>query len=51
MLLVALLISGGVDYIKYDNDVNILPFRYTVVLAFCVRGGHTQPHYLFSLVR
>lgn len=50
MLLVVLMISGSVDYIKYSNDVNILPFRYTVMLAFCMQGGHTLPHYLFSLV-
>lgn len=30
------MISGSVDYIKYSNDVNILPFRYTVMLAFCM---------------
>lgn len=36
MLLVVLLISDKFDYIKYNNDLNALSFRYTMVLGFCL---------------
>ena len=36
MSLLFLLISDSIDYIKYDNDLNILSFRYTMVLVFCL---------------
>lgn len=36
MPLLVLLISYRVDYIKYNNDLNILSFRYTMVLVFCL---------------
>lgn len=47
MLLLVLLINDKFDYIKYDNDLNVLSFRYMMVLGFCLQGGHPAPQYFF----
>lgn len=49
MLLLVLLINDKFDYIKYNNDLNVLSFRYMMVLGFACREV-TLYHTLFFII-
>lgn len=49
MLLLVLLINDKFDYIKYNNDLNLLSFRYVRVLGFLL-VGRSHCTTLFSFI-